>query len=120
MDLVIVLVIVLAVAAATVAFLAGQRRGGAGLRSRGPAKVLRPRRARAPRNDPMAQAVVRHSRVMDPDDVVVEELRLKAQANRVAAEQVGDAGSAAEHHARADALEQQAAQANGRVDDRAR
>jgi hypothetical protein len=115
MELVIAVVVILAVAAAVLAFTAGQRRGATGLRSRGPARVMRPRRTRAPRNDPMAQAVVRHSRALDPDDVVVEELRLKAEANRVAAEQSDDAGLAAEHRARADALEQRAAQADGRV-----
>jgi len=119
MDLVIVFVIVLVVAAAAVAFVAGQRRGSAGSGAGGPAKVLRPRRTRAPRNDPMAQAVVRHSRALDPDEVAVEELRLKAQANRVAADRADDAGDAAQHHARAAALEQRAAQANGRADDRA-
>ena len=115
MELVIAAVVILAVAAAAVAFMAGQRRGGTGPRARGPAQVLRARRTRAPRNDPMAQAVVRHSRALDPDDAVVEELRLKAQANRVAADQADDAGLAAEHRARADALEQRAAQADGRV-----
>ena len=98
MELVIAAVVILAVAAAVVAFIAGQRRSG-----------------RPPRNDPMARAVVRHSEALDPGDVVVEELRLKAQANRVAAERADNAELAAEHQARADALEQRAAQTDGRA-----
>jgi hypothetical protein len=46
-------------------------------------------------NDPMAPVVARHSEAVEPHDAAVEELRLRAQANRVAA---------AEHEREADAL----------------
>ena len=42
--------------------------------------------AMAARHDPMAAAVESHSRAIDPQDVVAEELHLRAQANRVAAD----------------------------------
>lgn len=53
------------------------------------------RRGAGTSNDPMAPVVARHSQAVEPHDAEVEELRLRAQANRVAA---------AEHEREADAL----------------
>jgi hypothetical protein len=47
------------------------------------------------RKDPMAAVVASHSHTIEPHDAAVEELRLRAQANRVAA---------AKHQREADAL----------------
>ena len=128
MEVVLIIVAVLALALMAMAL--------AGLRPRPPrGRTSAPRRRsglshaiRARRADPMAEAVVRHSQVLDPADVAVEELRLRAQANRVVAaaherEARGDAAAddarrleaeghrnaAAGHERAADELERRAA-----------
>jgi hypothetical protein len=75
----------------------------------------------------MAAAVASHSEAVDPEDVVVEELRLRAQANRVAAaaherEARAESGleadvhreAAIEHERTADELERRAADGDPR------
>jgi hypothetical protein len=57
----------------------GLSKGAGGLRGRRRVAV-------AARDDPMAEAVERHRRATDPQEAAEEELRLRAQANRVAAD----------------------------------
>lgn len=88
MEILLVLII-LAVIAAAVFMLVRSRRGAHGLPGRGQqGPALRGRRgaARATRHDPMAEAVERHARATDPHEAAEAELRLQAQANRVASD----------------------------------
>ena len=126
MEVVAIVLAVAAIALAAVTFMRLHGRGGA-------ARAPYPRRRGTPRDDPMAAAVAGHAEAIDPDDVAAEELRLRAQANRVAAaahERDGGApgshpgaggeerrleadahrDAAAEHRRMADELEQRAAQ----------
>ena len=111
MEILIVVVLLLIVAA--LAFLVMRSRSGAhrgaGLPGRGGGIRGSRRAAAAARHDPMAEAVERHSAATDPHVAAEEELRLRAQANRVAADlhaqeaaalesQVGRAG----HHVNGD------------------
>jgi len=131
-EVVLIIVAVLALALMAMA-LAGLRprpprgRTSAPRRRSGLSHAIRAR-CGGRRADPMAEAVVRHSQVLDPADVAVEELRLRAQANRVVAaaherEARGDAAAddarrleaeghrnaAAGHERAADELERRAA-----------
>ncbi|HUR85060.1 MAG TPA: hypothetical protein VMY78_06915 [Solirubrobacteraceae bacterium] len=111
----VVAFIVIAVLLVVIAVLLVQRRGARGdavprtRRSPG-------RRGRAtPPADPMAAAVATHSEAMDARDVAVEELRLRAQANRVAAatherEAAALAGSDDEARLQAESLHEAAIQ----------
>jgi len=89
MEIVIVVLLLLIIAALVFAWMrlrpgvsgnGGGRSGGAG-GARGRRGVAGPAR-----HDPMAEAVERHSRATDPQEAAEEELRLRAQANRVAAD----------------------------------
>lgn len=90
MEILIVVLLLVTVAALAFAWMKSRpgasgsaghlsRRGGGGLRGRR-------RTASASRHDPMAEAVERHARATDPHEAAEEELRLRAQANRVAAD----------------------------------
>lgn len=83
------MLIVLAVIAAA-AFMYMRSRGGApgppGRGGSGPALRGRRGAARATRHDPMAEAVERHAQATDPHEAAEAELRLQAQANRVASD----------------------------------
>ena len=88
MEILLVLIVLAVIAGA--AFMYMRSRGGApGLPGRGgPGPALRGRRgaARATRHDPMAEAVERHAQATDPHEAAEAELRLQAQANRVASD----------------------------------
>jgi hypothetical protein len=136
MELVAIVLAVLAVALAAVALLQLRGRGGIGaVARRRPSPV---RRGGLPRDDALAAAVASHSEAMDPDDVALQELRLRARANRVAAAaHERDAGglgphavaaddgrhveadahreAAAEHHRTADELERRAERGDTRA-----
>jgi len=86
----IVIVILLLIIIAALAFAWTRSRPGAsgatGLSGRAGGVRGRRRAAVAARHDPMAEAVERHSRATDPQEAAEEELRLRAQANRVASD----------------------------------
>lgn len=87
MEILLVLIVLAVLAAA--AFLYMRSRGGApGLSTRGRGPGLRGRRRTraATRHDPMADAVERHAQATDPHEAAEAELRLQAQANRVASD----------------------------------
>ena len=87
MEILLVLVVLAVIAAAV--FLYMRSRGGAhDLSGRGQGPALRgPRRTRtAAHHDPMADAVERHAMATDPHEAAEAELRLQAQANRVASD----------------------------------
>jgi hypothetical protein len=89
MEIVIVVLLALILAALVFAWtrLRPGAHGSAGGLSRGAGGVRGRRRAAvAAPHDPMAEAVERHSRATDPQEAAEEELRLRAQANRVAAD----------------------------------
>jgi hypothetical protein len=106
MEILLVLIVIAVIAAA--AFLYMRSRGGAsslsghGLRrgrDEGPA-LRGDRGARsAARHDPMAEAVERHARATDPQEAAEAELRLQAQANRVASDLHARQASSLESHA---------------------
>ena len=88
MELLLVILLLAVVAAVAFALLrrrqathphTGLSRDGGGIRGRRAA-------ARAAQEDPMAMAVERHSAATDPQEAAEEELRLRAQANRVASD----------------------------------
>jgi flagellar biosynthesis GTPase FlhF len=96
MGTVAVIVVVVAVVAAIawgLLRLRTRRDGVDAIAARRPAKGRRRRLGQ--REDPMAAVVASHSQAVEPHDAAVEELRLRAQANRVAA---------AKHQREADAL----------------
>lgn len=104
----IVIVILLLVIIAALAFAWAKLRPGApGAAGRAGGVRGSRRAAAAARHDPMAEAVERHSLATDPQEAAEEELRLRAQANRVAADL---------HAQEAAALESEAGTA-GRQDD---
>jgi hypothetical protein len=120
---IVLAVLVVALAAALLVQLRG--RGGIGPAVRG--RPSRMRRRSVPGHDAMAAAVASHSEAIDPADVAVEELRLRAQANRVAAaaherEARAESGleadvhreAAIEHERTADELERRAANGDPR------
>ena len=88
MEILIVIALLLIVAALVFLFMrsrSGARRG-AGLPGRGGGIRGSRRAAAAAHHDPMAEAVERHSAATDPHVAAEEELRLRAQANRVASD----------------------------------
>lgn len=90
-DMEIVIVVLLVVIAAGLVFAWTKRpdtttAGAGGLRRRGKGVRGRHRAAAASRHDPMADAVERHAMATDPHEAAEAELRLQAQANRVAAD----------------------------------
>ena len=108
MDIVIVvllIVIIAALAFAWMKFRPGAHGGAGGVR--GPAGGVRASRGAdaAARHDPMAEAVERHAMATDPHEAAEAELRLQAQANRVASDL---------HARQASDLESQAHGADGR------
>lgn len=107
MEIVIVVLLVVILAALVFAwtkFRPGAA-GGGRLAGRG-GGVRGGRRATvAARHDPMAEAVERHSMATDPHEAAEAELRLQAQANRVAADL----------HAQQAAVLESEARGNGRV-----
>lgn len=96
----IVIVVLLVVILAALAFAWTKFRPGAagGTRLRGRGEGLRGRRgaALAARHDPMAEVVERHAMATDPHEAAEAELRLQAQANRVAADLHAQQASALE------------------------
>jgi hypothetical protein len=87
MEILLVIVVLAVIAAAAFMWHRSQNQGSAALSDRG-GPALRGRRgtARASRQDPMAEAVERHAMATDPHEAAEAELRLQAQANRVAAD----------------------------------
>ena len=83
-----IVLIVLAVIAAAVFMYMRSRDHAPGLTRRGQGPELRGTRgaSRASRHDPMAEAVERHAQATDPHEAAEAELRLQAQANRVASD----------------------------------
>lgn len=79
----LVVIVGLAIAVAVLLVQLRSRKGEHAARGTRPSP--RRRRRAAPPADPMAAAVASHSEAIDARDVAVEELRLRAQANRVAA-----------------------------------
>ena len=104
MEILLVVIVIAVIAAA--AFMYMRSRGGASAlsgrrRGHGDGPALRgPRGARAAaRHDPMAEAVERHAMATDPQEAAEAELRLQAQANRVAADLHTQQASSLESHA---------------------
>lgn len=98
MEIVIVVLLVVILAALALAWTKF-RPGAAGGRRRTPrGEGLRGRRgaAVAARHDPMAEVVERHAMATDPHEAAEAELRLQAQANRVAADLHAQQASALE------------------------
>ncbi len=103
MEIVIVVLLVVIVAALALAWTRF-RPGAAGARRRtAHGRGLRGRRgaAVAARHDPMAEVVERHAMATDPQEAAEAELRLQAQANRVAADLHAQQASALESELRA-------------------
>ena len=88
MEILVVVLLLVAVAALAFFFMRSRTgaHGKAGFAGRGGGVRGTRRAAAAARHDPMAEAVERHSRATDPHEAAEEELRLRAQANRVASE----------------------------------
>jgi hypothetical protein len=88
MEILLVIVLLLVVAALTFLFMRSRSHapGRTGLTGRGDGIRGWRRAAAAARHDPMAEAVERHSAATDPHEAAEEELRLRAQANRVASD----------------------------------
>ena len=103
MEILVVVLLVALVAALAFAWMSSRRGGRGGVMPGRHGGVRGRRRAAvAARDDPMATAVERHSAATDPHEAAEEELRLRAQANRVASEL---------HAREASALESQAGRA---------
>lgn len=86
---ILIVVAVLLILAGLAFFVMRSRSGahrGAAVPGRGGGIRGSRRAAAAARHDPMAEAVERHSAATDPHEAAEEELRLRAQANRVAAD----------------------------------
>lgn len=89
MEIVIVVLLLVIIAALVFAWTRhgpGAPGSGAGPRDRAGAVRARRGAGGVAGEDPMAEAVQRHSQATDPRDAAEEELRLRAQANRVAAD----------------------------------
>ena len=100
MEILLVLIVLAVVAAA--AFLFMRSRDGTprpGRREQGPALRGRRRSRAATGHDPMAEAVERHAMATDPHEAAEAELRLQAQANRVASDLHAQQASELESHA---------------------
>jgi len=97
MEIFLVLVVLAVIAAAAFMWYRSRNEGASGLSSRG-GPALRGRRgaAHASRHDPMADVVERHAMATDPHEAAEAELRLQAQANRVAADLHAQQASALE------------------------
>src|SRR4051812_39950155 len=103
MEIFLALVVLAVIAAAAFVWMRSRQDGAPGLSGR--ASGLRgPRRARAAaRHDPMAEVVEQHAIATEPRAAAEAELRLQAQARRVASDlharqaATRDAGSADEH-----------------------
>jgi hypothetical protein len=104
MEILLVVIVIAVIAAAAFMYMRS-RDGASGLSGRrrgyGDGPALRgPRGARAAaRHDPMAEAVERHAMATDPQEAAEAELRLQAQANRVAADLHAQQASSLESHA---------------------
>lgn len=101
MEILLVLIVLAVVAAA--AFLYMRSRDGVPGRAsggRGPALRGRRQARAAARHDPMADAVERHAQATDPHEAAEAELRLQAQANRVASDLHAQQASELESQAR--------------------
>ncbi len=100
MEIVLALIVIAVIAVAAFMYMRS-RDGAPGLSGRGQGPELRGRRgaARAARHDPMAEAVERHAQATDPHEAAEAELRLQAQANRVAADLHARQASTLESHA---------------------
>lgn len=100
MEILLVLIVLAIIAAAAFLYMRS-RGGGTALSRRGQGPALRGRRtSAAARHDPMADAVERHARATDPHEAAEAELRLQAQANRVASDLHAQQASELESHAR--------------------
>ena len=88
MEILIAVLLLVVVAALAFVFVRSRSEAsrGAGLAGRAGGFRGRRRAAGAARHDPMAEAVERHSAATDPAEAAEEELRLRAQANRVASD----------------------------------
>jgi len=97
MEILLVLIVLAVIAAAAFMWYRSRNEGASDFSSRG-GPALRGRRgaARASRRDPMADAVERHAMATDPHEAAEAELRLQAQANRVAADLHAQQASALE------------------------
>jgi Flp pilus assembly protein CpaB len=102
MEILVAILIIALIAA--VAFAVVQRRpGGAPGLGRSRTSPVAVRSRSVPRNDPMAAAVAEHAQAMDPQDVIVAEQRLQAQARQVASRLQAEA-LRTEHQRAADQL----------------
>jgi hypothetical protein len=99
MEILLVLVVLAVIAAAAFMWYRSRNQGSAGLSGGGPALRGRRGAARASRVDPMADVVERHAMATDPQEAAEAELRLQAQANRVAADLHAQQASALESEA---------------------
>lgn len=87
MELLIVVLLLLVIAGLAFAWMRSRSAApGGGLPGRRGGVRGRRRTAVAARHDPMADAIERHSAATDPREAAEAELRLQAQANRVASE----------------------------------
>lgn len=98
MEIVIVVLLVVILAALAFAWKRFRPGAAAGGRPGGRGEGIRGRRgaAAAARHDPMAEAVERHAMATDPHEAAEAELALQAQANRVAADLHAQQASALE------------------------
>lgn len=101
MEILLVLVVLAVVAGAAFLYMRSRDGVAAGAsRGRGPALRGRRRTRAATRHDPMADAVERHAQATDPHEAAEAELRLQAQANRVASDLHAQQASELESQAR--------------------
>ncbi len=106
MEIVLVLIVLLVIAAAAFVYMRGRPGGLPGQRGGSQAPTLRGSRGaqRAQRHDPMAVAVERHAQAIDPHEAAREEQNLQAQARSVAADlHARQAGLPDPHQAQVDA-----------------
>lgn len=101
MEIVLALIVIAVIATAAFMYMRSRNDGAPGLSRRDQGPVLRGRRgaARAARHDPMAEAVEHHAQATDPQEAAAAELRLQAQANRVAADLHARQASTLDSHA---------------------
>lgn len=105
MEIVIVVLLVVILAALVFAWTKFRPGAAAGGRLTGRGEDIRGRRrgAAAARHDPMAEVVERHAMATDPHEAAEAELALQAQANRVAADLHAEQASALESELRRNA-----------------
>jgi hypothetical protein len=99
MEILLVIIVLAVIAAAAFMWYRSRNEGPAGLSGGGPALRGRRGAARASRVDPMADVVERHAMATDPHEAAEAEVRLQAQANRVAADLHAQQASALESEA---------------------